>query len=195
MTTTDPLPLVATFPVDEIRPHPSNPKAHDLAGIIASIRRLGFAEPIVVDQRTGLNVSGHGRVEALEVLRRRHLAGETDEQGKPYEVPTGIEVAEDGGWLAPVFTGWRSADDREAEAALVALNRIGERGGWHDAPLLAVLERLEDLDAGLDGIGYDDRELDLLRAKLAEPAAPEAFPEPNLDTDHECPSCGYRWSQ
>jgi len=193
MTTTDP--LVAMTPVDEIRPHPSNPKAHDLTGLVASIRRLGFAEPIVIDQRTGLNVSGHGRVEALALLRQRILDGQTDEQGEPYDVPPGVEVDDDDRWLAPVFTGWRSADDREAEAALVALNRIGERGGWHDAPLLAVLERLADLDDELDTIGYDDRELDLLRTKLAEPAPPEEFPQPNLDTDHECPSCGYRWSQ
>jgi hypothetical protein len=195
MTDPTPTPLVAMLPVDEISPHPANPKAHDLDGLVRSIARLGFAEPSVVDQRTGLNVSGHGRVEALQVLRSRILEGVTDDKGEPYDVPPGISVTEDDRWLAPVFTGWRSRDDREAEAALVALNRIGERGGWHDAPLLSVLERLADLDAGLDGIGYDDRELDQLRDKLAEPAPPEVFPDPNLETDHECPACGYRWSQ
>ena len=170
MTSTD-LPdatTIAYVAVDAIPPHPSNPKSHDLTGLVASIRRLGFAEPIVIDQRTGLNVSGHGRVEALALLAARVDAGETDDQGQPYTLPSGVVVAEDGQWLAPVYIGWSSTDDLEAEAALIALNRIGERGGWHDAPLLAVLERLEDLDAGLDSIGYDDRDLMDLRERLSE---------------------------
>jgi len=60
---------IRMIPLDEIHPHPSNPKAHDVDTIVASIRRWGSAEPIVVDQRTGLNVSGHGRVDALKRMR------------------------------------------------------------------------------------------------------------------------------
>ena len=55
---------IRMIPLDDIRRHPDNPKADDVDTIVASIRRWGLAEPIVVDQRTGLNVSGHGRVDA-----------------------------------------------------------------------------------------------------------------------------------
>jgi hypothetical protein len=52
-------------PLDELRPDPRNPKGHDVAGLRASLGRFGYAEPITVDERTGLLVSGHGRRELL----------------------------------------------------------------------------------------------------------------------------------
>ena len=139
--------------IDDITPHPSNPKAHDLGTLIDSIVRFGFVEPIVVDQRTGLNISGHGRVEALTIMRQR---GD--------DPPAGITV-DDARWLAPVFVGWSSTDDIEAEAALVALNRIGEAGGWEDEPLVELLTRLAEVDR-FDGVGYDEGDLEDLRALL-----------------------------
>jgi hypothetical protein len=159
---------VAT-PIDEIRPHPDNPKGHDLDTLVESIRRFGFAEPIVVDQRTGLNISGHGRVEALTELRMLVAAGATDANGTPYAVPTGITVDDDDRWLAPVFVGWRSRDDAEAAAALIALNRTTETGGWLNEPLADLLDRLAEIDDGFAGVGFDDKDLADLRARLAGP--------------------------
>ena len=141
--------------IDEIHPHPSNPKAHDLSTLTRSIQRFGFVEPIVVDQRTSLNISGHGRVEALTELRDRGA-----------DLPDGITTDPDGRWLAPVFVGWSSANDAEAEAALVALNRIGEAGGWDDRALADLLSRLDDIDGGMDGIGYHHDDLVTLREQL-----------------------------
>jgi hypothetical protein len=160
--------IVAT-PIDEIRPHPNNPKGHDLDTIVASIARLGFAEPIVVDQRTGLNISGHGRVDALTELRMLVAAEATDPSGRPYVVPDGITVDDEGRWLAPVFVGWSSTDDREAEAALIALNRTTETGGWLNQPLLDLLDRLAEIDDGFAGVGFDLDDVDDLRALLAGP--------------------------
>lgn len=142
-------------PVDDVQPHPDNPKAHDLDTLSASIRRFGFAEPIVIDQRTGLNLSGHGRIEALRQLRR------SDE-----EPPDGIRIDGDGRWLVPVYAGWQSTTDNEARAALVALNRSGERGGWHENSLLDLLDRLAELDDGLDGVGWADDEIEVLRRRM-----------------------------
>ena len=167
--------------IDEIKPHPRNPKSHAIDTLVQSIRRFGFVEPIVVDQRTGLNVSGHGRVEAL--LRMR-------DAGEP--VPLGI----DDEWRAPVFVGWASTDDAEAEAALVALNRIGESGGWEERELADLLLDLQQIERGLDGVGYDDEELAELRARLGD-YAPDFDPvdadeQPRLDerAPIECGSCG-----
>lgn len=141
--------------IDEIHPHPSNPKAHDLSTLTRSIQRFGFVEPIVVDQRTSLNISGHGRVEALTALHDQDA-----------DLPDGITTDPDGRWLAPVFVGWSSANDAEAEAALVALNRIGEAGGWDDRALADLLGRLDGIDGGMDGIGYGEDDLAALREQL-----------------------------
>lgn len=147
---------VRLIDIDAITPHPSNPKAHDVDTLVRSMLRFGFVEPIVVDQRTGLNVSGHGRVKALLALR--------DSGAAP---PDGI-VVEDGRWLAPVFAGWASADEPQAEAALVALNRIGEAGGWDDGALLDLLTRLSDVEDGLVAVGFDEDDITDLRALLAD---------------------------
>ena len=172
--------------IDDITPHPSNPKAHDLGTLIDSIVRFGFVEPIVVDQRTSLNISGHGRVEALTIMRQR---GD--------DPPAGITVdAGEGRWLAPVFVGWSSTDDAEADAALVALNRIGETGGWQDEALVDLLTRLETVHGGLSGVGFDSHEIDTLRQQLADIEPPDEFPgfDDDLATEHQCPKCGYEWS-
>lgn len=175
-------------PIEDVEPHPDNPKAHDLDVLTASIRRFGFAEPVVVDQRTGLNLSGHGRIEALRQLRH------DDGWDHP---PDGIRVDEQGHWLVPVYVGWRSRTDDEARGALIALNRSGERGGWHENSLLDLLDRLAELDDGLDGVGWADDEIAELRARLGE-YAPDFDPlddpdsQPRLDERNpvECGACG-----
>lgn len=169
MTDTTTRAAVRRVALDQIEPHPENPKAHDLDVIQASIRRFGFVEPIVVDQRTGLNVSGHGRVEALQAMR---AAGEPPPDG----------IAAD--WKAPVYVGWASASDDEARAALIALNRAGERGGWQDEPLLTLLDRLAEVDDGMVGVGFDTAEVDELRARLAELDEPEPPPAPPQPWPH-----------
>lgn len=40
----------------------------------------------------------------------------------------------------PVLTGWSSRSDTEAEAALIALNRTTELGGWDNEALLSALD-------------------------------------------------------
>lgn len=140
-------------PLDDLREDPRNPKDHDLPGIMASLRRLGWIEPVVVDQRTGLLVSGHGRTEALRVMR---AAGESP--------PAGVSD----GWGVPTFAGWASVDDDEVAAALVTLNRLTETGGWHEDQLADLLGKLADVDGGMVGVGYDRSDLDDLRARLAE---------------------------
>lgn len=143
-------------PLAEVVKNPANPKAHDTALLDTSIGRFGFVEPVVEDGRTGRLIAGHGRMETLALMERRGDAP-----------PEGVRKSKDGGWLAPVIVGWSSRTDAEANAALIALNRTSEIGGWVDAELLALLDDLAELPEGLDGIGYTDRDIDILR-KLAE---------------------------
>ena len=42
----------------------------------------------------------------------------------------------------------------------------GEAGGWHDAALVDLLARLDAVDGGFDGVGFDSHDLDDLRALL-----------------------------
>lgn len=146
------------LPLDEILSAEANPKDHDQAGIAASLRRFGTIEIITRDDRTGRLISGHGRTEQYRVAR----------DGKE-DPPDGVTVAEDGTWLIPVVCGWASADDDEARAALVAVNRLGERGGWKYDELGAILDDLQSKDRLGPAVGYDDDELaTIIRALDAE---------------------------
>lgn len=143
------------LPVDDLVPDERNPKRHDLDTLGDSFRRFGYVEPITLDERTGQIVSGHGRVERLQLDRE---AG-TDP-------PEGVTVADDGRWLVPVTRGWASANDEEAAAFLIAANRLVERGSWDGDLLTALITELADTN--LDGVGWTEDELDDFIASLAE---------------------------
>lgn len=149
MTDLDPR-RVEYLPVAELSANPRNPKAHSGEVIDDSIGRFGMLDPIVRDERTGYIISGHGRRQALA---DREARGETP--------PEGVKVAEDGSWLVPVVVGWSSRSDTEASAALIALNRTTELGGWVDEELLGLLNDLSDAggDDAFIGVGFteDDR--------------------------------------
>lgn len=134
-----------------------NPKEHDIDLIRGSVARFGFIEPIVRDDRTGKIIGGHGRAETLRGMEQR---GDRK--------PDGITVDDQGNWCVPVIIGWASENDAEADAAMIALNRSTEVGGWIDHTLLELLDDLASTDEGLAGVGFDDHDLDDLRAKLEE---------------------------
>lgn len=139
-------------PLGTLAENVRNPKAHDTELIDASVTRFGFVEPIVVDGRTGQIISGHGRT---KTLRAMHSRGDVP--------PEGIRTTDAGEWLVPVATGWASANDSEANAALIALNRATEVGGWVDEELLGILSELSDYT----GVGFDDHDIDDLDSAVA----------------------------
>src|SRR5699024_581760 len=157
-------------PLDTLQPHPENAKTHDIGVIIESIKRFGSVDPIVIDGRTDLIMSGHGRSEALAWLKKD---GDTP--------PDGIRVDDNGDWLIPVVDGWSSRTDYDAHAAMIALNRTTELGGWDQTALVDLLEQLAEYDDGLDGVGYDGDDLDTLKAQLAYLDEPDN--ESELDSD------------
>jgi hypothetical protein len=151
-TTADQQPRwIEYLPLDDLPDHPRNPRDHDEAQLRSSVLRFGFTDPPMLDGRTGLLAEGHGRKKVTVALR---AAGRPDDlpAGRPWP-PEGILVRTDGAWLVPVVHGWRSADDTEAEAYLLAGN---QGGGWHDDDLAGLLADLAATDAGLDGTGFDD---------------------------------------
>ena len=129
-------------PLSKVLRAPRNPKRHDHATMDASIERFGFSDPATIDERTGQLVEGHGRMEALE---RRRVRGQAP--------PDRVMVAKDGGWLVPIVRGVSFKDAKEAEAYLLAHNRIGE-GMWDAAELSAALGEQNNLA----GLGWTDEE-------------------------------------
>jgi len=161
--------------LSKIEGNPGNPKAHaDTIG--GSITRFGFAEAIVVDDRTGLLVAGHGRVEALAEMYAQD----------PATVPQGVREGK-GDWLVPVTHGWRSADDDEAMRFVIAANATTIRGGWDETALVRILTELNE-GPGLAGVGYDEGDLsELLKRNVAYDPTPSfagsdgSHAEPGLD--------------
>lgn len=149
--------------LSEIAKWPRNPKDHDLPSIEASIRRFGFIDPLVRDEKTGRLVAGHGRAEALERLKKSNK-----------DRPSRIEIAPDGEWLVPVLSGVSFDSDTDAEAYLIASNRLVETGGYDDVLLRAILADLRDADA-LAGTGFSESQVDsLLRSAAKDATLPQS---------------------
>lgn len=145
------------LPIDDIAEATRNAKAHNRDEIVNSIRAFGFADIPVLDERTGRLVGGHGRLEALRWMRD---AGEAPPEGIRTDGTT---------WLAPVLRGWSSRSDADADALAIALNRLTEKGGWHEHALAEILDDLADTDPDLlAAAGYTPEELDDLLASLQD---------------------------
>lgn len=155
------------MPIDKLSDlgNPENPKQHDLGELHLSMDRFGYVEPITLDERTGLIVSGHGRVQAL-----------VQKRAKGHSVPDGIKVEPDGTWLAPVTRGWSSHDDQEAKAFIIAANRLTTIGGWDEQALTAQLADLYE-NSSLEGIGYGPDDLQALLEGL------DLLEDPDLEED------------
>jgi DNA modification methylase len=154
---------VQWLPIGLLRPNPKNPRTHSrrqIRQLAATIRKLGFINPVIVDGDRMI-LAGHGRVEAAR------LAGLT-------EVPV-------------IQLDHLTAAQRRAY--LISDNRIAEQAGW-DRELLAIeLGELMDLlpAEGLDIslTGFETSEIDLLLSDMASPPqAPEDM-LPTLATTNE----------
>jgi hypothetical protein len=149
-----------------------NPKKHDLAEIRASIERWGLASIVaIVNEKTGLMVAGHGRV---EVLRRMKDQG-ADAPGK-------VKLRKkDGEWLVPVLRGVAFDNEREAHAYLLADNRLVERGGWDRDELASLLQELDLGEDEVPGIGWSAGEVSNILDSIERDKRVEKTPEEKLD--------------
>lgn len=161
-------------PLSDIVPAEENPKGHDVPAIAASIDRFGYTEPSLVDERTGRLVAGHGRTESLGVLHAAREAG--------LAPPDGVRDV-DGVWHVPIVRGWASVDDAHARAYLLASNQLVPAGGWDNAGVLALIDRIEADQPDLTALlGWTDEELAVMRAEFDHPYGatkdPDDVPEP-----------------
>lgn len=133
---------------------PKNPKEHDLDSLGDAFKRFGYVDPIIIDEKSGRMVAGHGRLERLELSK---AAGE-----KP---PERIKVRADGEWLVPVLRGISFKSSKEAAAYLLASNQQAMLRGFDDV-LLADFVKSFDVDLDTPGIGFEQAQIDDIRAAL-----------------------------
>lgn len=154
---------VEYVPLSDIRKWKRNPKQHADEQIQESFNRFGYTMPILLDERSGELVAGHGR---LDNLQRRK-----DEGDHP---PERIQTRDDGEWLVPVLRGVSFANGMEAAAYAIADNRLTELGGWDNAELARLLSMIEDeTPAGLVGVGFTENEIEELLSIEDESGAGE----------------------
>lgn len=164
--------------LDELHSALRNPKQHDAEMIATSVDRHGFADPIILDERTGRVVAGHGRIEALGLLWSTN----------PVKTPEHIQV-KSGRWQVPVTRGWASKDDAHAEAFLLTHNHSTIRGGWD---MREVEEMLDDL-ALVDESLFDEIGLVPMDAPLIEDppeGGDQSGVEPKCALADGCERCG-----
>ena len=157
--------------IDKLIPYARNARTMTPAAVdkvAASIQEFGWRQPIVVDANRVI-IAGHTRLAAARKL------GLT-------KVP--VLTAED---LTPA----------QVRAYRLMDNRSHEETSW-DASLLAdCLAELRTADADLDLTGFNSDEITafLMKAAAAD-EAPEEFRayDETIATEHECLSCGYKWS-
>jgi hypothetical protein len=145
--------------IDKIPPHPENPKAHDLPAIMASMRAFGFRGAVILDEASGLTNEGHGRVQALKLMRSEDARNAP----KNVRVEGNVKSAQKSRWLIPVVRGQAFANEDEARAFLIASNRLTELGGWSASALARLHGELSELGTGLvDVLGFTSHALEAM---------------------------------
>lgn len=97
----------------------SNPKEHDIGGIIESFERYGIQEIPKISQHGVL--AGNGRIECLDIMER---------DKKP--LPRGLAQLKTGEWVMPVVVGVDLDSEIEARNYLIDANNLILSGGNFD---------------------------------------------------------------
>lgn len=140
------VPLTITYrPVDGVIPDPRNARTHSkrqVEQIVASIRKFGFTNPILVDE-VGSIIAGHGRLLAAKSMGLR-------------DVPT-IEL--------------RHLSDIQKRSLRLADNKIALNAGWDTDQLRIEIGELSKLDVDFDltVTGFSTGELDVFFKGQVDP--------------------------
>lgn len=164
--------------IEDLVPDKDNARLHpeeNLAAIEASLRRFGQDQPLVV-QKNGMIVrKGNGRLQVAKKIGWTHVA---------------CVIVDEDNW--------------EAAARAIADNRSAELARWDPRVLAESIEKIREQNIGVTeaDLGFTSEQLQSLATafKATEPTAtvkpPAAFPsyDETIETKHECPKCGYKWS-
>ena len=136
--------------LDDIISADSNPKDHDLGVLYQSMKRFGFTNPIIMNESTGKLLAGHGRLQTLQMMKDNG-----DDAPKRIDIAKDIEDDRIETWYVPVLYGVSIDNVSEAQAYLIADNRLTELGGWKPMDLMDNLTEILEETGNLDGTGYD----------------------------------------
>lgn len=129
---TDPTNTVTQTPLDQLKPHPMNPRKGNVAKIVESIRANGFYGVIVAQKSTNYILAGNHRWQAAQQL--------------------GIESV-------PVM--WLNVSDAKAKKILLADNRTNDLAAYDTEGLQELLRSVLAED-DLLGTGYDATDVQAL---------------------------------
>jgi ParB-like chromosome segregation protein Spo0J len=154
------------WPVERLIPYARNARTHSEAQIAQIAASIQeFGFNVPILVEPGAGIlAGHGRLMGAQKL------------GLP-EVP--VIVLE-------------HLTETQRRAYILADNKLALNAGWDMAMLTDELAQLAE-QISVELMGFDAAEFEAMLKKL-EP--PDEFPEydENVETQHECPKCGYRWS-
>jgi DNA modification methylase len=127
----------ALLSTSALTPHPRNPRKHSrqqIEAIARSIEAFGFNAPILID-KNGRIIAGHGRHEAALLLGLSQV---------------------------PVIS-LEHLSETQAQAYMLADNKLNDRSSWDDEALALQLKELTDLalDFDIEAIGFEPPEIDL----------------------------------
>jgi ParB-like chromosome segregation protein Spo0J len=158
------------IPIIKINPAEYNPRVinqSELDGLTFSIKKFGFVDPLIVNQKTGNLVGGHQRLKAAQVLGLKKV---------------------------PVVFINKSLE--EEKALNITLNSHTTQGKFDLEMLSTLLEeikielpemfndlRMDVLEHDLK-IGFNPTEFDFDEEKEIDE---------KIKTEKECPSCGYKY--
>jgi len=166
----------------DLTPDPANPREitkEAAEGLRLSLSEFGDISGIVWNERTGHLVAGHQRLDQL-----RELYGDLKIEGGEIVTPEGER-------FRVRIVDW---DLSTQHAANVAANSE-LLSGTFTADLTGILEGLKDEDPDLfESLRFEG--LAQLAPTPEEEEPPEEFPEydEDIQTEYECPKCGYKWS-
>lgn len=168
--------ILCTFaklvPIEKLVEHPRNPNRHpdkQLELLAKVIQAQGFRRPIVVSNRSGFVIVGHGRLQAAR------LAGMD-------AVPVDYQDYE---------------NEAEEWADMVADNKIASMADFDNEALANMFEELNDFDEELFGMVQHD--IDKLMGRIERAEQENKAQEIKLDVfdeekfEHVCPRCGFRF--
>ena len=156
-----------TIDIDSIQAHPKNVRQGDIGAISESLKAHGQYRPIVVDERTNRILAGNHTWKAAKAL----------------------------GWSQIQASIIETKDDDEALRILLADNRANDLAMYDNGALEELLKQLSATEDGLEGTLFDLADIDDLQIdnQPLDLSEFEKFDE-TIDTEHECPKCGYEWS-
>ena len=141
--------------LDELTPHPANPRQGDVGAIHQSIEANGFYGAVIVQKSTGYVLAGNHRMQAAAHAGAKSL-------------PV-IEV---------------DVDDATATRILLADNRTNDVATYDQDALAGLLKSLAE-DGGLAGSGYDGDDVDALLQAMTHPSTDEWQTAASLVKDGE----------